>query len=224
MAEHRRLVEDRKGIAHAAIGLLGDEVQCLLLVGDALLAGHHLQVVHDFGHVHAVEVIDLATRDDGGQNLVLLGGGENENHIRWRLLQGLEKRVESLGGEHVHLVDDKHLVTSQLRGYAGLLHQHLNVLHRVVARGVELENVERALLVESLATLALVTGLTIGGGVLAVDGLGKDAGTGGLAHTARSAEQEGVGQLAAAHRVLQRRGERLLAYNRVERHRTVFAG
>ena len=94
LAVAHRLVEDGERVAHAAVGLLGYHVQRLLVVGESLAVGHTFQMAHDVGHAHAVEVVDLAARDDGGQNLVLLGGGQDEDHIRGRLLERLEEGVE----------------------------------------------------------------------------------------------------------------------------------
>ena len=48
-------------------------------------------------------------------------------------------------------------------------------------------------------------------------------GTGRLAHTTRSAEQIGVRQLSALDGILQGGGQRLLAYDGVERRRAVFS-
>ena len=122
----------------------------------------------------------------------------------------------------MHLVDDKHLVSAYLRRYVGLLHEGLYALHRVVGSGVELKDIVGALLVESLAALTLVAGLALGSGVLAVYCLGKDAGTGGLSHPSRAAEEVCVGQFAGAHSVLQRCGERRLSHHRVEAHGAVL--
>jgi len=72
---------------------------------------------------------------------MLLGRGKNEDHVCRRLLESLQKRVEGCCGKHVHLVDDEHLVASHLRRNACLLHERLDVLNRVVARGVEFEDV-----------------------------------------------------------------------------------
>jgi hypothetical protein len=41
-----------------------------------------------------LEVEALAARQDGDGNLVDLGGGEDEHHVRRRLLQRLQQRVE----------------------------------------------------------------------------------------------------------------------------------
>ena len=223
LTERRSLVEDAQRVAHAAVGLLGNDGQRLVLILDALLLGHVLQVGHGVLHRHALEVVNLAAAQDGGQDLVLLGGGEDEDDVCRRLLQRLEEGVEGGRREHVHLVDDKHLVASQLRRYARLLHECLDMLHGVVRRGVKLEDVQRALLVERLARLTLVTGLAIGRRILAIDGFGKDAGTGGLAYAARPAKQVGMRQLARLHGVLQRGGQTALSHHRVERHRPVLA-
>ena len=123
----------------------------------------------------------------------------------------------------MNLVDDEHLILAHLRRYARLLHQSLYILHRVVARGIKLEDIVRTAFIESLATLALVARLTLSRRVLAVDGLGEYARTGGLAHSARTAEQVSMRQLAALDGVLQRRGESLLPHHRVARARAVLA-
>ena len=88
----------------------------------------------------------------------------------------------------MHLVDDEHLILAYLWWYACLVHQRFDVLHRVVTGGVKFKDVVRSLLVEGLTALALVAGFTVGSGVQAVDGFGKDARAGGLTDTARAAE------------------------------------
>jgi len=60
--------------------------------------------------------------------------------------------------------------------------------------------------------------------MLAVDGLGKDAGAGSLADSSRAAEKIGVSQFAGCDRILQGGGQRLLTYDGFERRRTVLSG
>ena len=94
LTERCCLIEDREGIAHTAISLLGDYCQCLLLVGDTFLLGHMLQVVDSVAYGHTLKVVYLATAQDGRQYLMLFGGGQNEYHVcRW-LLQRLQECVE----------------------------------------------------------------------------------------------------------------------------------
>ena len=123
----------------------------------------------------------------------------------------------------MNLIDDKYLITTNLRRYVHLFNQLTNILDAVVRSGIQFVDVVRPLLVESLAGFALFAGIAIGFGVEAVDGLGKDAGAGGLAHSARSAEKVGVCQSSRLNGVFQRSGQCRLANHRVESHRTVFA-
>ena len=94
LAERYGLVEDGQGIAHAAIGFLGNHVQRILLVGNAFLFSHHLQMIHDVGNGHALEVVDLATADDGGENLVFLGGGKDKDDMSGRFFQRFKEGIE----------------------------------------------------------------------------------------------------------------------------------
>ena len=151
-----------------------------------------------------------------------LSDGQNEDGVCGRLFERFEKGVECRGREHVHLVDDEDRVAAALRQDAHLFDQVADVVHRVVRRGVELVDVERATLVERTARLALVARLGAVGRQ-AVDGLGEDAGAGGLAYAAGTAEEVGVGQLAALDGVLERRGDMFLPDDRLEGRGTVFA-
>ena len=223
LTERRHLVEYRQRVAHTAISLLGNDVQCLLLVSDSFFLGHHLEMIHDIGNGHTLEVVYLAPADNRGQDLVLLGSGKDEDDMCRRLLQGLEEGIEGSRGKHVYLVDDEHLILTDLRRDACLLHQHLDVLHGVVRGSIQLEDVIRPLFVEGLAALAVVACFPLLGRRLTVDGLGEDACAGSLSHASRTAEKVGMSQLSALHRILQRGGQRLLSHHRIEGHRPVFA-
>ena len=207
LTERGSLVEDGEGIAHTTVGFLRYHVERVLFVGDLLLFGHHLQVVDDIGNRHPLEVIDLTTGDDGGQNLMFLRGGENEDDVcRW-FLKRLEEGIEGRSGEHVHLVDDEYLVASYLRRYACLLHQRLYLFHTIVGGGIQFKHIVGALFQEGLATLTFVAGIPVRGGMFTVDGFGKNAGTGGLSNSSGAAEKIGVCQFPAFHGVLQRGGQ-----------------
>lgn len=52
------------------------------------------KMLYDVAHRDAVEVIDLAPRENGGYDFVLLGGGENEYDVARGLFESLEKSVE----------------------------------------------------------------------------------------------------------------------------------
>ena len=222
VAERDGLVEHRERIAHTSVGLLGDEVERLLVELNALLLGDVFQVTHRILDADAVEVIDLAAREDGGYDFVFLGCGEDEDGVARRLLERLEEGVESLLREHMYLVDDEERVASHLRQDAHLLDEGADVVHRVVRGGIQLVDVERASLVEGAARFALVAGLRAVG-IQAVDRLGEDTRTGGLTHATRPAEEVGVRQLTTLDGVFQRRGDALLSHYRFECRGAVFS-
>ena len=220
--ETHHLVEDRQSVAQGAVSLLGDDVQGLGFSVDTFALGYISQVFLDVFNCNSFEIKYLTAREDGRDDFVFLCGGKDELGVRRRLLQGLQEGVESILAEHVNLVDDVHLVLPDLRGDAYLLHQVADVVNRVVRCRVELVDVERSVVVERTARLAFVAGFHVLSGVEAVDGLGHDACASGLSYTSGSAEEVGLGERMVADGVLQRRGDRLLAYHRVKSRGPVF--
>ena len=137
-AERNGLVENRKGVAHRSIGLHRDYVQGLILYLDALLAGDIPQIADDVGYADASEVISLAARQDGGQNLVLFGGGEDEDGVCRGFLEGFQEGVESGLAEHMYLIDDEYAVFSDLRGNVHLVDKGFDIVDRIVRCGIQL--------------------------------------------------------------------------------------
>ena len=80
-AESYELVEDLEGVTHAAVCLLRDDVQRILGDGDAFVRGYRLQISDGVGDGDAIEVIDLASAEDGRQNLMLLRGSKDEDRV-----------------------------------------------------------------------------------------------------------------------------------------------
>ena len=112
------LVEERFGIAQSAFGEMGDEGEGFWFdsasLGRCAIAGEFVRRCAS-GRMRR-EVEALAAADDGREDFVGLGGGEEKFDIGGRLFEGFEKRVEGLFGEHVHFVDDVDLVACQDEG------------------------------------------------------------------------------------------------------------
>ena len=156
------LVEDGKCITHTPIRFLGDDCQCFRLSMDTFLLGYILQVCYGILHIDAVEVIDLASAQDGRQNLVLLGGSQDEYGMMRRFFQCLQECIEGRLRKHVNLVDDVYLVLADLWRDAYLVNQGTDIVHRVVRCSIEFVYVVRALFVECHARFALVASFPIG--------------------------------------------------------------
>jgi hypothetical protein len=104
---------------------------------------------------------------------VRLGGGENEDDVGRRLLQGLEEGVEGGLREHVDLVYEVNLVLAG-GGEGYFVAQAANLVNAAVAGGIELDQVHGAAREEVEAVLAAVAGLTFLA-VGAVEGLAEEA-------------------------------------------------
>ena len=173
---------------------------------------------------HTLKVINLTTAQNGWQNLMFLRCSQNEDDMCGWLLQRLQEGIESSCRQHVNLVNNENLVLAYLRRDARLLHQRLDVLHAIVGCSIELKDVKRALFVERLTAFTLSTSLTVLRGRHTVDGLRKDACTGGLTHTAWSAEEVSMSQFSALHGIFQRGSQCLLSHHRIEGDRAIFTG
>ncbi len=104
-------------------------LQRLLVKGKVLLLTDVTQARLDVFVRDAMEVETLAARKNGLENLLRIGGAQNEHHVRRRLLKGLEQRVERRRREHVNLVDDVDLVGATNRRVA---HRVDNLLAHIV--------------------------------------------------------------------------------------------
>ena len=110
----------------------------------------------------------------------------------------------------MHLVDNIDGVLAYLRRYSHLVNQRTDILDRVIGSGIEFVDIERPLLIEGLATLALIAGVKSVLRVKTVNGFRENTRTGGFAHSSRSAEEICMRQMVLTDSVLQRLGERLL--------------
>ena len=119
-----------------------------------------------------------------------LGGGQDEERARRRLLQRLQQRVEGLRGEHVDFVDDEDFVAVAGRKVADGLAQLPDFVDAAVRGRVDFENIDgitggdldtrRAFAAgrDRRPALFLISG--------AVQGLGQNPRRGGLPHAARA--------------------------------------
>ena len=113
--------------------------------------------------------------------------------LRW-LFQSFQEGIERCCREHMHLIDDKYRVLTNLRKDTHLLDKLADILHRVVRCSVEFVDIERTIFVERKTRIAPITRLRTHR-VLAVYRLCKDSRTGGFSYTTRSAKEVGVSQL-----------------------------
>src|SRR5436309_1744867 len=124
----------------------------------------------------------------------MLGRGEDEDHMRRRLFQSLQQRVERLGGEVVYLVDDVDLVTGLSRRVLDVFDDlFAQIVDTGLRRGVHLDDVHADAVADAHTQPAYAARL--GRRAIlrdAVERAGQEPGRGGLAAPARAVEQVGV--------------------------------
>ncbi|CAB4592135.1 unannotated protein [freshwater metagenome] len=147
-------------------------------------------VLFELVHRQQVEPQVLGAAADRVAHLLRIGGGQDEHHVGWRLLEGLEQRRLRRLGEHVDLVEDVHLVAAG-GAERRLLDEVAHRVHTVVARRVQLVDVVAGAPLDREAGVALAARLAVDR-PLAVEHLGQDAGRGGLARAPRTREQVGL--------------------------------
>ena len=120
------------------------------------------------------------------------GSAEDEDDVGGRLFEGLEEGVGGGLGEHVGFVDDVDLVTAFDGGEVYTVADTADFVDAAVAGGVHFDEVHGAAGFDVLAEGTGVVRLAVLG-VKAAEGAGEDAGGGGLAGAAGTAEEVGVG-------------------------------
>ena len=149
-----RLVEYRQAIAGRAFGGTRDHGERGVVDLDRFQSRDPGEMGDQQLGVDAPEVEALAARQHGDRHLADLGGGEDELHMRRRLLERLQKAVEGLRREHVHFVDDVDLVARRHRRVAHLLDDLADVVDAGVRGGVHLDHVDMAAFHDGGAVLA----------------------------------------------------------------------
>ena len=141
--------------------------------------------------------------------------------MRRRFLQRLEQRVEGVVRQHVHFVDEVDLEPTLGRCVLGVFHQLPGIVHPGARRGIHLDEIHEASVVDRGTRIAFPTGLG-NDAFRAIQGLGEYAGQRGLADAAGARKQVGVVETLRSQRIHQRLDHVLLANHLPEASRPPF--
>ena len=148
------LVEDRERVAQAAVRLQRDEFERLVIGLRLHLVADVAQPPLDFADRDAAEIKALAARLNRRRHFVRLRRREDEHDMRGRLFERLQERVERLGRQHVHLVDDVDLVAALGGRELHRLAQAADLVDAAVRCRVDFEDVHGRAIHDALAALA----------------------------------------------------------------------
>ena len=174
------LVQHAQGVAHAAVGLDGQDMGGSLRQADMLLLCHVHQPGGDVGAGNTAEFIPLAPRQYRHGNPFRLRRRQNEYDVGRRLFQRFQQGVEGFRRQHVHFVDNVYLLMAFGRHKFDRFPQCPDVLDAAVGRGVDFHDVHRLAAQDMAAYFAFVAGM--GRRAMdAVHGPGEDFSRTGLA-------------------------------------------
>jgi hypothetical protein len=223
-----RLVEDREAVARRPFRRPGDQRQRLGLRPRRLLRRRPRRNGGELLGGNAAKVEALAAREHRHRHLVHLGGGEQELHMRRRLLERLQERVERVLGQHVDFVDDVDLVARRDGRIAHRLDDLAHVVDAGVAGGVHLDDVDVAPLGYGHTRFTPTSrdrwwaALPVRAD--AVQRLGDEPRGRRLADAAHPGEQKGVSEAVALDRVAEGADHRVLPDQLREALGAIFAG
>ena len=138
---------------------------------------------------------------------------------RW-FFQGLEKRIESLGRQHVHFIDNVDLVASPTGTDVDVVAQIANIVDATVTGSVHLQHVDVAAIGDSQADVACVAGF-FSRPLNTIQGLGEDSSGRSLADAAGTRKQVGVPDTILPNGIRQSLGNLVLANQLGEELRAV---
>jgi hypothetical protein len=110
-----------------------------------------LQVARHLAGRHLLQVELEAAGQHRHRHLLGIGGGQDEDDVAGRFLQGLQHGVEGAAWRAVHLVDDVDLVAAGGGRVLGVLDHLAHVVDAGVGGGVDLDQVDEAAAVDLLA-------------------------------------------------------------------------
>jgi len=124
----------------------------------------------------------------------------------------------------VYLVNDENLVFSMLRLKPHLLDECSDMLDSVVGCGIQLSNVERCILMESLTGGTGVAWLKLWSWFLTVQDFSQNSGTGGFPNSPWATKKKRMSQMILLKGIPQSPGHMRLAYNFIKPLWSVFSG
>ena len=203
LAHNAALIQKAQRITQTALRLNRNQAQRLRISLQAAALCHHRQMLSNLIHRHAAELKALAARMNRRRDFLRIRRRQNKNSVRRRLLQRFQQRIECRRRQHMHLVDDIHLITALDRRKRNLLLQLLDLVNTAVGRSVNLQNIHRGAGGNPLAIMTMTAGLGRRP-LLTVQRLCQNTRCTCLACAARTAEQIGMRNPAAVQSILQR--------------------
>ena len=222
------LIQEAGGVAGRAFGGPGDQGQRVIGNFGSLGGGNAAQQRQHHLRLDPAQIEALAARQHGDRHLADLGGGKDEFDMGRRLLQRFQQRVESVGGQHVHFVDDVDLVARRGGAVVDRVDDFADIADAGARGGVHFHHIDMSAGGDGKAGLAGPARLGGRGAAAvradAVQPLGDDPGGGGFSGAPNAGHDECLGDPVGGEGIFQGPDHRLLPDQIGKGFRPVFAG
>ena len=202
-AEGNQLVHQAQRVAHAAFRGSREQRRGRGFELEILGGGDEFQALADEVCRQPFETELQTAREHGDRQFLRIGGRQQEFDVRRRLFEGFQQRIEGVVGQHVHFVDEVHLVAAASGRVLHVVQQFARIINLGAGGRVDLDEVDEAAFVDFAACGAYAAWIGADAG-FAVERLGEDARHRRLADAASTGEQECVMHFAAIECVGQR--------------------
>ena len=201
-AAAKALVQQGQRVPHGAVRQPGNEQARFPVQRSFFLLSHIFQSVGNVLGGNPMKVKPLAPGENGCRQFVDLRRGQNKQHMGRRFFQGFQQGVEGPLRQHMYLIDNIHPVPGGSGGKGRLFPELPDIVHAVVAGGVNLHHIHYRAAFHAPADLTFPTRVPVYR-VQAVHRFCQNLCTGGLSGPSGTGEQVGVGHPAGHEFVLE---------------------
>jgi hypothetical protein len=190
-AIHHVLLEEGEGISESSSCRFRYDPQGFILSLYSLFFAYVFEPMDDIFESNLPEVESESTRSDGLRDFIDLSRREDEFHMSWWLFQSFEQSIECSGREHMDFIDDIDLIFPLVGLKSRSLDEITHILDSVIARTIDLDDIEEGIIVESLTVRTYMTRIAISW-IETIQRLREYARTRRLTSSTRSMEEIGV--------------------------------
>ena len=104
------MIQEAQAISHTAVGGTGKNIQAFFIKTKALGTDNGLQLAADLLGRQQSQIELQAPRKNRRRQFLGVSGGQQKLHMGRRLFQRLQKRIETMPRQHMHLVNEVNLV------------------------------------------------------------------------------------------------------------------
>lgn len=159
-AVHHILLEEGECISQSSASRLRDDTQCIIFSFQSFFFTDVFEPRYYIFDADLTKVESESARSDRLRHFVYLSRREDEFHMRRWLFESFQERIERSGREHMDFVDDVDFVFCLIGLESGTLDEVTDILDSVIARAIDLHDIEECIIIECSTIRTFVAGIS----------------------------------------------------------------